>query len=91
MNEINIIFHEKAKQEYLWFVKNNKKLAERIVKLVEDIKQNPFRGLGKPELLKFNFSGIWSRRIDQKHRLIYRFIDSDTIEIVRCYSHYDNK
>ena len=62
--------------------------TEKINELLKDISRNPFEGIGKPEALKHKYAGFWSRRIDDEHRLIYRFID-DEIQIVKCRHHYD--
>ena len=88
---MNTYFSPAAEKDYLWFLKNNKKLAFRITQIVESIEQNPFQGLGKPEPLKYGLSGLWSRRIDKKYRIFYRLIDDETVEIVRCKGHYDDK
>ena len=88
---MNIIISPEADDDYEWFVKNNRKLAFRIVKIINSIKQTPFYGIGKPEPLKHNLSGLWSRRIDKQNRIFYRFINNDTIEIVRCKGHYGDK
>jgi toxin YoeB len=60
----------------------------RINELLKDISRNPYEGIGKPEPLKFNYAGFWSRRIDEEHRLIYRVVN-DEIQIVKCRYHYD--
>jgi toxin YoeB len=60
--------------------------------LIEDIQLHPFDGIGKPEELKYDLSGVWSRRIDREHRLVYEIIDEDTIEILNLLSlkgHYE--
>ncbi|MFN5375569.1 MAG: Txe/YoeB family addiction module toxin [Chitinophagaceae bacterium] len=61
---------------------------KRINELLRDISRNPYDGIGKPEALKFNYAGFWSRRIDEEHRLIYRVVDNE-IQIVICRFHYD--
>jgi toxin YoeB len=61
---------------------------KRINELLKDISRNPFEGMGKPEPLKFKYSGFWSRRIDEEHRLIYQVSD-DSILIAKCRFHYD--
>jgi toxin YoeB len=73
---------------YLYWQKIDKKKVKKINNLLKDISRNPFEGLGKPELLKHKYTGFWSRRIDDEHRLIYRFID-DEIQILKCRHHYD--
>lgn len=59
----------------------------RILKLVEEIRRTPFQGTGKPEPLRFLGSGVWSRRITQEHRLVYR-VDKDTVYLLQCRYHY---
>ena len=83
----NIIFHKSSWVDYLMWFKEDKKLFVKINDLIENISQTPFNGLGKPEPLKNDLSGYWSRRIDDKHRLIYK-IDSDNIYIISCRYHY---
>ena len=90
MKTFDVTFTKEAWQDYQFFLKTDSRLAERIVRLAEDIANTPKRGIGKPEPLKNDFTGFWSRRIDKKNRLIYRFIDNDTVEIVRCKGHYGN-
>lgn len=70
------------------FKSGNSKLVFKVLELITDIQQTPFAGLGKPEPLKGNYQGYWSRRINDEHRLIYR-ITEGTIEIVSCYGHYE--
>lgn len=76
-----------AWEEYLSWQKTDKKNFARINKLIKDIKRSPFEGLGKPEALKNNLSGLWSRRIDQEHRIVY-FIDGDVLVILQVRGHY---
>lgn len=68
--------------------KTDKKILKRINVLIKDIIRNPFEGIGKPEPLKFDLTGLWSRRIDREHRIVYRAID-DNILIYACRYHYD--
>jgi toxin YoeB len=84
---MEVIYSTKAKEDFSYWKKNNSKMIERINKLIADIKLNPFKGLGKPEPLKFVKVGYWSRRIDQEHRLVYKISD-DIIYIVQCRYHY---
>jgi len=65
----------------------DKKYYKRIISLIKDISRNPFQGLGKPEALKYELQGYWSRRIDDEHRLIYK-IENDRLIIVSCKYHY---
>jgi toxin YoeB len=71
---------------YAWTI-NDKKIAKKIAELIRDIQRDPFNGLGKPEPLKHEFSGYYSRRITEEHRLVYK-IDGDTIIINSCKGHY---
>ena len=85
---MKIVFTELSCDDYLFWQKNDKNKLKRINELVKDISRNPYDGIGKPEALKFNYAGFWSRRIDEEHRLIYR-VDDDEIQIVKCRFHYD--
>lgn len=69
-----------------WAIED-KKLHRRIIDLIKDIVRNPYTGLGKPEALKHQLRGYWSRRINDEHRLVYK-IDVDTLIIVSCKYHY---
>ena len=83
----NIEFIPSAFKEYQEWIETDRKVAMRIGDLIRDILRNPDAGIGKPEALKHQFKGYWSRRIDQEHRLIYKTTDT-TIVIISCYSHY---
>ena len=85
---MRLIFSETAWSQYLSHT--DRKLIKRINDLIEDVKRNGYRGIGKPEPLRGELSGLWSRRIDQEHRLVYRIKDGD-VEIVACRYHYDNR
>jgi len=74
--------------DYVYWQGQDKKTLKRINKLIADIKRNPMEGIGKPEMLKENLSGFWSRRIDQENRLVYA-IDDKNITIISCRYHYD--
>jgi len=78
-----------AWDDYLYWQNKDKKILKRINALVKDIKRTPFTGIGKPEPLKFNLAGKWSRRIDDTHRLVYQ-INNNTndIAIFQCRYHY---
>ena len=90
---MEIIFSKKAKNDLeFWIKAGNKSLLKKISELLRAIKENPFEGIGKPEPLKHNLSGVWSRRINQEHRIIYEIIDEKTIEILNIISlkgHYE--
>lgn len=66
------------------------KLVKKIFDLISAIQKNPFEGIGKPEALKHDYQGYWSRRITDKHRLLYEVTDEEII-IIRCKGHYDDK
>ena len=80
-------FDTAAFEDLAWWIKQDRKKALRIVSLIEDIQREPFTGLGKPEPLKHEFKGCWSRRIDEEHRLVYQVMD-DKIRILACRYHY---
>ena len=82
------IWSDKSWDDYLYWQKYNKNILKKINQLIRDIERNPFEGIGKPEPLKNNLSGWWSRRIDDTHRIVYR-IEKDTLEIAQCKEHYD--
>lgn len=84
----NISFTTKAWEEYCYWQAEDKKTLKRINLLLADIQRNGFAGIGKPEPLKENLSGYWSRRIDDTNRLVYR-INNEHIEIVQCKGHYN--
>ena len=81
-------FTEKAWDDYIYWLENDKKMLKKINNLIRDIKRNPFEGLGKPEKLKHELKGYWSRRIDHEHRLVYKVVQNDII-IISCRFHYD--
>jgi len=85
---MKIIWDDEAWDDYMYWQGQDKKTLKRINLLVQDISRNGYDGIGKPEALKENWSGWWSRRIDDKNRLIYR-ISEEKIEIAQCRSHYD--
>lgn len=78
----------KAWQDYLYWQSQDKKTLKRINRLIQDTMSNPFEGIGKPEPLKKNLSGFWSRRIDETNRLVY-IVDDNYITIISCRYHYD--
>lgn len=84
---MNLTFSDNAWADYLFWQANNKALLKRINALIKDIQRSPFEGIGKPEALKFNLSGYWSRRIDDEHRLVYSVTD-EAILIASCRYHY---
>ncbi len=87
---MKINFTEIAWKEYIYWQGQDKKTIKRINQLIQDIDRNHNEGIGKPEALRGNLSGWWSRRIDDKNRLVYR-IQNNIIEIAQCKGHYDDK
>jgi len=82
-----IIFEGNAFEDFVAWSKDDKKLYSRIVQLIKDIQRSSFSGIGKPEPLRFELSGYWSRRIDDEHRLVYK-ITEDAIIVAQCKHHY---
>ena len=90
---MEIIFSTKAKKDLeFWSKSGNKLILKKISELLRAIEENPYQGIGKPEQLKHNLSGVWSRRINQEHRLVYEIVDENTIKILNIISlkgHYE--
>ena len=84
---MKLIFAEGAWEDYLYWQKHDKKMVERINKLIQETIRDPFEGTGKPEPLKHALAGFWSRRITEEHRMVYR-IDGDSILIAQLRYHY---
>jgi len=82
-----IVFEASAFEDFNEWANRDKKLHRKIIKLIKDIDRSPFSGLGKPEPLKHDLQGYWSRRIDDEHRLVYKVTD-DAIVIIACRYHY---
>ena len=82
-----IVFESSAFADFNQWLKLDKKTHRKIIELIKDIDRTPFKGLGKPEALKHDFSGYWSRRIDREHRLIYK-VTNEEIVILSCRYHY---
>ncbi|ARN78316.1 toxin YoeB [Nonlabens spongiae] len=85
---MRLIFSELAWEDYLYWLKTDKKRLKKINDLIRAIKRESFTGIGKPEPLKHKYSGFWSRRIDQEHRLIYQVTENELL-IAKCRFHYD--
>ena len=81
------VWSDHAWEDYLCWQTQEKKILKRINQLIKDIDRNGYEGIGKPEPLKYELQGYWSRRIDDEHRLVYRIVDNN-IEIVSCRLHY---
>jgi toxin YoeB len=83
---MRLVFTASAWSDYLWFQDRDRKLLKRINSHIKDTMRTPHAGLGKPEALKANLSGYWSRRINDEHRLVYT---GDDLIIVACRYHYE--
>lgn len=83
------IWFDEAWEDYLYWQSRDKKMLKRINALIRDVERGGIEGLGKPEPLKGELSGFWSRRIDDVHRLVYR-ISGDVLEILSCRGHYED-
>lgn len=84
---MRITFSSHSWADYLYWQQTDKKILKRINELVKDIQSTPFEGKGKPEPLKHNLAGFWSRRITEEHRLVYE-ISGDDLLIAACRYHY---
>lgn len=86
---MRILFEDRAWEDYLYWQTQDKKTLKRINALLKDIDRNTFDGIGKPEPLKEDLSRLWSRRIDDKNRVVY-YEQNGIIYIVSCRGHYDD-
>jgi toxin YoeB len=84
---VKLIFAEEAWEDYLYWLQQDKRMVERINKLIRETQRQPFAGMGKPEPLKHALSGFWSRRITDEHRMVYR-VESDALMIAQLRFHY---
>jgi toxin YoeB len=85
---MKVVFSKNSWEDYTYWLKEDKKILKKINELRKDIQRNPFTGKGKPEPLKFELVGFWSRRIDREHRLVYRF-ENNEILIYSCRYYFD--
>lgn len=84
---MKIVFLDQAWEDYLYWQSTDKSLLKKINGLIKEIERQPFEGNGKPEALRHNLAGWWSRRINLEHRIVYK-IDNDSIAILQCRYHY---
>jgi toxin YoeB len=84
---MKLIFSEHAWEDYLHWQRTDRKILERVNKLIKEIQRSPFEGTGKPEPLKHGLSGYWSRRINDEHRIVYK-IESESLLIAQLRYHY---
>ena len=83
-----IIFEDAGWDDYLWWQQNDRQVLRKLNQLIRAIQRDQWDGIGKPEALKNNLSGFWSRRITEEHRIVYRMEDDDLI-VAQCRGHYD--
>lgn len=83
-----LTFTENAWADYIYWQKIDRNIVKKINDLIKDIQRNPFDGIGKPEPLKYDLAGYWSRRINHEHRLVYQVIENELF-IYACRFHYD--
>ncbi len=84
---MNVTFTDSAWVDYLYWQNTDKKILKRVNNIIKEIKRSPFEGVGKPEPLRFQLQGCWSRRITQEHRIVYELVD-DELRIISCRFHY---
>ena len=87
---MNLLWTDAGWEDYLYWQNEDRKILKRINELIKDVNRNGFKGKGKPEPLEGNWKGYWSRRIDSKHRLVYK-MENGVITIAQCRSHYGDK
>jgi len=87
---MEFLFKDEAENDLNYWLQTNKSILKRIESLLKSIKQTPYKGIGRPELLKGNLSGYWSRRINRKHRIVYT-VEKDIITIYSARDHYNDK
>ena len=81
------VWHDQAWEDYLYWQHESRSMLKRINMLIRDIERSPFEGIGKPEPLKGDLAGWWSRRIDSVNRIVYR-VSLDELELLQCGGHY---
>ena len=84
---MNLTFTDDSWQEYLEWQTTDKKVLKKINALIKDVKRDPFGGIGKPEALKYELQGCWSRRVTDEHRLVYE-VSAYSVVIISCKYHY---
>lgn len=85
---MRIIFSKNAWEDYISWQSDDKMMVNKINDLIKDIQRTPYTGMGKPEALKYDLAGLWSRRIDREHRLVYQANENEIL-IYGCRYHYD--
>jgi toxin YoeB len=85
---MKIVFSKNSWEDYISWQAEDKKILKKINELIRDIQRTPYEGLGKPEPLKYDLTGLWFRRIDREHRLVYEILYEELL-IYSCRFHYD--
>jgi toxin YoeB len=91
---LKVLFTARAWAHYLHWAQSDALILARLNTLIEAVRRDPFKGIGKPEPLKHELKGLWSRRIDQEHRLVYRVsgpASDQIVELVQCRYHYSTR
>jgi toxin YoeB len=83
-----ITFSQNSWEDYISWQSEDRKMLKKVNELIKDIERTPYKGLGKPEALKYDLTGYWSRRIDREHRLVYQVIGEEIL-LYSCRYHYD--
>lgn len=86
--KLNVTFTTNAWNQMTEVIQTDKRMAKQVIKLIDDTMRNTFSGLGKPESLKMELQGFWSKRVDKKNRMVYR-VTSEAIEIIAIKGHYE--
>ncbi len=84
---MSLVFMDGAWEDYLYWQQTDKSMLRKVNGLIKEITRTPFQGTGKPEALKENLSGFWSRRINHEHRLVYK-VEKEKVIIIQCRYHY---
>lgn len=84
---MKIVFADRGWEDFSYWIETDRKIAARIIRLIKDIERQPFEGLGKPEPLRHDLTGFWSRRITDEHRLVYA-VDQERVLIAQARYHY---
>jgi toxin YoeB len=84
---VKLVFSERAWAQYLYWQETDRAMLRKVNALIKECLRHPFEGTGKPEPLKSDLAGFWSRRIDREHRLVYR-VTATAIEVAQCRHHY---
>ncbi|CAA6803945.1 MAG: YoeB toxin protein [uncultured Sulfurovum sp.] len=84
---MNLLFTDESWEDYCYWQNHDKKILKKLNTLLKEIKRSPYEGTGKPEALKHELQGCWSRRINQEHRLVYEVFDTQ-INVLACRYHY---